>query len=90
MPSGGIERKLGDTELREWLDRVAECKESGKPCGMSVSCPICWLPMSLNSNGASSSKGCPCGTIATTQELKEAFGLGHLSGDTTTAIAVRD
>ena len=83
MPSG----RLSDTELQEWLKRV---KESGKPTGMSISCPICWLPISLNSNGASSKGGCCCGTIATVQELKDVFGIGHLSGGATTVVRARD
>ncbi len=83
MPSGDI----GDTELRAWLERI---KESNKPCGMSVSCPTCWLPILLNGNGAFKDGGCPCGTIATARELKEAFGIGHLKGEFTSPIKVRD
>ena len=83
MPDSSIT----DIEVKEWLRRV---KESNKPCGMSVSCPICWLPILLNGNGAFKDGGCPCGTIATIQELKEAFGIGHLSGEFTSPIKARD
>ena len=80
-------RRLSDTELEVWLKRG---RESGKPTGMSVSCPICWLPILINGNGATREDGCPCGTIATQQEVKEAFGVGHLSAGIATAITARD
>ena len=65
---------LTATELQEWLTRA---KVSGKPSGMSVSCPTCWLPISLN--GMTGGNVCPCGTVATPEELKRAFGVGALS-----------
>jgi len=65
----------------EWLQRA---RDAGTSIDMSVSCPKCWLPVLLDGSGADVSgdghRGCQCGTVATLEELKKAFGIEGMSG----------
>ncbi|KKL78198.1 hypothetical protein LCGC14_2027260 [marine sediment metagenome] len=70
-----------DTETEEWFQRA---RDTGTPIDMSVSCPKCWKPMLLMEAEPMSAgdvhRGCQCGTVATLEELKRAFGIEGVSG----------
>ena len=61
-------------EVRAWLQRA---EDTDRPTGMSVSCPKCWKPVSLN--GIADSQSCNCGTVATAKELLTVFGLAEFA-----------
>ena len=65
------------TEVEDWLQRATE---TSTRIDMSVSCPKCWKPIALNGGLPSDGKGCRCGTVATVEELKAAFGIEFVSG----------
>ena len=65
-------------EVDAWLQRTLE---TGTRIDLSVSCPKCWLPVSLDGGGiAVAGEGCQCGTVATAEELKKVFGIEGMSG----------
>ena len=64
-------------EVEAWLQRA---QDAGTPIDMSVSCPVCWLPVMLDGSGDAGDGGCPCGTVVTVAELRQAFGIEELSG----------
>ncbi len=70
---------MPSTDVENWLQRT---RDTGTRINMSVSCPKCWKPVSLDGGGIVyvDGLGCQCGTVATVKELKKVFGIEGMSG----------